>query len=90
MKTSEDLINSFIDHYWLSYGASENTLKSYRSDLKIFSNWCNNDLTNLTQSRYKNIFKLETMRTYLKVLNQGFSPALELLQIPVSEKIYFY
>ncbi|NBQ34455.1 MAG: site-specific tyrosine recombinase XerD [Gammaproteobacteria bacterium] len=60
MNTSEDLINSFIDHYWLSYGASENTLKSYRSDLKIFSNWCNNDLTNLTQKQIQEYFQIRS------------------------------
>jgi integrase/recombinase XerD len=30
------LIEQFIDHYWLSSGASKNTLSAYRSDLSIF------------------------------------------------------
>ena len=34
-----ELIDQFIDYYWLSTGASKNTLAAYRSDLKIFSKW---------------------------------------------------
>ena len=30
-----ELIDQFIDFYWLSTGASKNTLAAYRSDLKI-------------------------------------------------------
>ena len=35
------LIDQFIDFYWLTTGASKNTLSAYRSDLKIFSQWLN-------------------------------------------------
>jgi len=35
------LIEQFIDHYWLSSGASKNTLSAYRSDLNIFQKWLN-------------------------------------------------
>ena len=35
------LIDQFIDFYWLSTGASLNTLSAYRSDLNIFSKWLN-------------------------------------------------
>jgi len=34
-----ELIDQFIDFYWLSTGASKNTLAAYRSDLKIFNKW---------------------------------------------------
>ena len=34
-----ELIDQFIDEYWLSTGASKNTLAAYRSDLKIFNKW---------------------------------------------------
>jgi len=34
-----ELIDQFIDYYWLSTGASKNTLAAYRSDLKIFNKW---------------------------------------------------
>ena len=37
------LIDQFIDFYWLTTGASKNTLSAYRSDLKIFSKWLNNN-----------------------------------------------
>ena len=30
------LIDQFLDHYWLSTGASQNTLSAYRSDLQLF------------------------------------------------------
>ena len=39
---NSDLIDQFIDFYWLTTGASKNTLSAYRSDLKIFSKWLNN------------------------------------------------
>jgi len=34
-----ELIDQFIDYYWLSTGASKNTLAAYRSDLKIYNKW---------------------------------------------------
>jgi len=34
-----ELIEQFIDYYWLCTGASKNTLAAYRSDLKIFNKW---------------------------------------------------
>ena len=34
-----ELIDQFIDYYWLSTGASKNTLAAYHSDLKIFNKW---------------------------------------------------
>jgi len=34
-----ELIDQFIDFFWLSTGASKNTLAAYRSDLKIFNKW---------------------------------------------------
>ena len=34
-----ELIDQFIDYYWLSTGASKNTLAAYRTDLKIFNKW---------------------------------------------------
>ena len=41
---NNDLIDQFIDFYWLTTGASKNTLSAYRSDLKIFSKWLNDNL----------------------------------------------
>ena len=38
---NDNLIDQFIDFYWLTTGASKNTLSAYRSDLKIFSQWLN-------------------------------------------------
>ena len=36
---NNQLIDQFIDFYWLTTGASQNTLSAYRSDLNIFSKW---------------------------------------------------
>ncbi len=41
---NNDLIDQFIDFYWLTTGASKNTLSAYRSDLKIFSKWLDDNL----------------------------------------------
>jgi integrase/recombinase XerD len=38
---NNNLIDQFIDYYWLTSGASKNTLSAYRSDLSIFSKWLN-------------------------------------------------
>ncbi len=39
MINNHALIDEFLDHLWLSSGASHNTLYAYRSDLKIFANY---------------------------------------------------
>lgn len=38
------LIETFLDHYWLSSGASQNTLSAYQSDLKQFEKWLESSL----------------------------------------------
>lgn len=47
------IIDEFIDHLWLEDGLSQNTLNSYRFDLKIFYSWLLKnkvDLLNVTQA----------------------------------------
>jgi integrase/recombinase XerD len=39
MENDIQLIEQFLDHYWLSSGASSNTLGAYRSDLTLFFKW---------------------------------------------------
>jgi integrase/recombinase XerD len=51
------LIDQFLDHYWLSSGASKNTLSAYRSDLKLFSKWLNNSLTSVSDAIISDYFK---------------------------------
>ena len=51
------LIDQFLDHYWLSSGASKNTLSAYRSDLKLFSKWLNNSLTSVSDTIISDYFK---------------------------------
>ncbi len=46
---NESIINQFLDHYWLSSGASSNTLDAYRSDLTLFSKWIDQDLININE-----------------------------------------
>jgi len=54
---NNDLIDQFIDFYWLTTGASKNTLSAYRSDLKIFSKWLNEDsLIDVNKKRIQNYF----------------------------------
>lgn len=39
MEHNKKLIEQFLDYYWLSSGASKNTLSAYRSDLVLYSKW---------------------------------------------------
>ncbi|WPE17655.1 site-specific tyrosine recombinase XerD [Candidatus Thioglobus autotrophicus] len=39
MEHNRQLIEQFLDYYWLSSGASQNTLSAYRSDLTLYSKW---------------------------------------------------
>jgi integrase/recombinase XerD len=39
MEHNKKLIEQFLDYYWLSSGASKNTLSAYRSDLTLYSKW---------------------------------------------------
>ncbi len=34
-----DIIDGFVEHLWVQYGLSDNTLSSYRTDLLQFSRW---------------------------------------------------
>lgn len=48
---NQALIDQFIENQWLERGLSDNTLKSYRYDLKQFCNWLdsqNNDLIHVS------------------------------------------
>ncbi|MDG2354039.1 MAG: site-specific tyrosine recombinase XerD [Gammaproteobacteria bacterium] len=52
-----ELIDKFLDHYWLSSGASQNTLSAYRSDLKLFSKWLDSDLSHASNTHINDYFK---------------------------------
>ncbi len=52
-----ELIDKFLDYYWLSSGASHNTLSAYRSDLKLFSKWLNNTLNDASDKDIIAYFK---------------------------------
>ena len=51
------LIEKFLDYYWLSSGASQNTLSAYQSDLKLFSKWIDDDLSHIDSTHINNYFK---------------------------------
>ena len=51
------LIEKFLDYYWLSSGASQNTLSAYQSDLKLFSKWLNDDLSHINSNHINDYFK---------------------------------
>ena len=58
MLMDTELINKFIDYYWLTTGASKNTLSAYRSDLNIFNEWLEDKDITLVNSEYiQNYFK---------------------------------
>lgn len=52
------LIEQFIDHYWLSSGASKNTLSAYRSDLTVFHRWLSSTtFSSVTANTIQDYFK---------------------------------
>ncbi|WP_428087734.1 site-specific tyrosine recombinase XerD [Candidatus Thioglobus sp.] len=53
---NQHIIHQFIDHYWLSSGASSNTLNAYRSDLNLFSNWLNLPLDQVNEQMINDYF----------------------------------
>ncbi|KAA0452456.1 MAG: site-specific tyrosine recombinase XerD [Candidatus Thioglobus sp.] len=57
MQKNSALIDKFLDHYWLSSGASANTLAAYRSDLKLFSNWLGGCLKEIDESAINDYFQ---------------------------------
>lgn len=62
-------IDQFLDHYWLSTGASKNTLSAYRSDLNLFSNWLNDTFINASHQRIEAYFNQRQ--------NEGISAATQ-------------
>jgi len=54
---NNELIDQYIDFYWLSTGASKNTLAAYRSDLKIFNKWlAGNQFTSVNSKQIHDYF----------------------------------
>jgi integrase/recombinase XerD len=64
------LIDNFLDQYWLSSGASPNTLSAYRSDLNLFSLWLNTSLLEVDQHIIEKYFieKKRTSATQARIL----------------------
>ena len=54
---NQSLIDQFLDRYWLSSGASQNTLAAYRSDLKLFSQWLNGLLNSVDDKTIRQYFE---------------------------------
>ena len=86
MNFNEKIISSFLDYLWLSFGVSENTLMSYKSDLFIFSAWLKKNLDTVTNEEIKDYFRdrkkdnlsnstqsrtLTCLRTFYKFLYQN-------------------
>jgi len=57
MENNIQLIDKFLDHYWLSTGASNNTLSAYKSDLKLFDKYLNKSLLTVNGSDISAYFK---------------------------------
>ena len=86
MNFNEKIISNFLDYLWLSFGVSENTLMSYKSDLFIFSAWLKKNLDTVTNEEIKDYFRdrkkdnlsnstqsrtLTCLRTFYKFLYQN-------------------
>jgi integrase/recombinase XerD len=56
MENNLPIIEQFLDYYWLSSGASQNTLLAYRSDLKLFAKWLNASLSNVNDKDITDYF----------------------------------
>ena len=80
---NNDLIDQFIDFYWLTTGASKNTLSAYRSDLKIFSKWLNEDsLIDVDKKQIQDYF------SYRK--NSNISPSTQSRMLTCLHSFYQY
>ena len=55
--TSNTLIDQFLDHYWLSTGASQNTLSAYRSDLVLFDQWLSVSIEKVNVNHIQDYFQ---------------------------------
>ncbi|SMN00635.1 Site-specific recombinase XerD [uncultured Candidatus Thioglobus sp.] len=73
------ITDQFLDYYWLSSGASQNTLAAYRSDLKLFSKWLDGCLTEV---------KDDTIRHYFK--HRNLSPATQARILTCLRAFYQY
>ncbi|SMN11657.1 Site-specific recombinase XerD [uncultured Candidatus Thioglobus sp.] len=51
------ITDQFLDYYWLSSGASQNTLAAYRSDLKLFSKWLGGCLSEVKDQTIRDYFQ---------------------------------
>lgn len=48
-ESNSSLLNQFLDHLWLEDGLAQNTLDSYRTDLKLFCDWLSDQQMTLVQ-----------------------------------------
>ena len=55
--TANTLIDQFLDHYWLSTGASQNTLSAYRSDLALFDQWLSVSIEKVSVNHIQDYFQ---------------------------------
>ncbi len=56
MENNISIIEKFLDYYWLSSGASQNTLSAYRSDLILLSKWLKFSLVDVDDKDITNYF----------------------------------
>jgi integrase/recombinase XerD len=76
------LIEQFIDHYWLSSGASKNTLSAYRSDLNIFHKW-------LSKSTFSEVSS-EKIQDYFKERQQNGMSSSTQARILTCMRLFFH
>lgn len=64
MNSDIQLIEQFLDHYWLSSGASNNTLGAYRSDLTLFCKWIKCPLEKVTDKIIQQYFSFRQEKKF--------------------------
>jgi len=95
MENNPAIIDQFLDHYWLSTGASHNTLSAYRSDLKIFSKWLNHPLESVEDTIINDYFKYRSLNpaTQARILTclgtfYNYLVATKIIAINPTEKLH--
>ena len=83
-----DQISLFVDHLWMHYGLSQNTLNSYQTDLKLFCKWLfsikkallkvtHENLESYLSYRYKQNYSERSTARMLSSLRRFYSYAIE-------------
>ena len=79
-QADEALIEIFLDSLWLEKGLSDNTLKAYRTDLRRFSSWAENQGDGLTSISRADILDYLSLRMSLGLKARSTARSLSCLR----------